>query len=287
MWRTAALLVVGFVLCSCSPAQQQAERGKTYSQAGDPDRAIQDLTRALELKPDDAEAYYRRAGLYAAKGDWDHAIADLSCAIELKPDNAQAYWRRGEISAGRRDWDSAVADFTRSLEIAPDDASALNDFAWLLATCAEDRVRDGKKALEHARRACELPKWQESNYLDTLAAAYAEAGQYAEATQWQQKALADPGFVDGYGNEAQARLALYEAGEPYRELRPAPPEARLADAGAPDLPRKLQHSVTEGETLQVIAEMYGTTVDAIKNENPTVKTDADLQPNLKLMVPYR
>jgi LysM repeat protein len=60
-----------------------------------------------------------------------------------------------------------------------------------------------------------------------------------------------------------------------------------AQPGALDLPKKLSHSVTEGETLQIIAEMYGTTVDAIKKENPAIKTDADLLPNLKLMVPYR
>jgi LysM repeat protein len=63
--------------------------------------------------------------------------------------------------------------------------------------------------------------------------------------------------------------------------------AAAATPGALDLPKKLSHSVTEGETLQIIAEMYGTTVDAIKKENPTIKSDADLQPNMKLMVPYR
>jgi LysM repeat protein len=72
---------------------------------------------------------------------------------------------------------------------------------------------------------------------------------------------------------------------------PAAPTAIAAPGatapGALDLAKKLSHSVTEGETLQIIAEMYGTTVEAIKKENPTVKTDADLQPNLKLMVPYR
>lgn len=63
--------------------------------------------------------------------------------------------------------------------------------------------------------------------------------------------------------------------------------APTVQPGALDLPKKLQHTVTEGETLQIIAEMYGTTVEAIKKENPTIKGDADLQPNLKLMVPYR
>lgn len=74
---------------------------------------------------------------------------------------------------------------------------------------------------------------------------------------------------------------------PAGALGPATTVAPAIPAGALDLPKKLSHSVTEGETLQIIAEMYGTTVDAIKKENPTIKTDADLLPNLKLMVPYR
>ncbi|MBN2451719.1 MAG: LysM peptidoglycan-binding domain-containing protein [Lentisphaeria bacterium] len=57
--------------------------------------------------------------------------------------------------------------------------------------------------------------------------------------------------------------------------------------GALEVPRMLSHTVTEGETLQIIADMYGTTVEAIRRENPTVKNDADLKPNMKLMVPYR
>jgi len=60
-----------------------------------------------------------------------------------------------------------------------------------------------------------------------------------------------------------------------------------AGTGALDLPKKLSHTVTEGETLEIIAEMYGTTVDAVKKENPTIKSNADLLPNTKLMVPYR
>ncbi len=67
----------------------------------------------------------------------------------------------------------------------------------------------------------------------------------------------------------------------------ATPAAAAVPAGAVDLPKKLQHSFTDGESLQIIADMYGTTVDAILKENPTIKSDADLKPNVKLMVPYR
>lgn len=73
---------------------------------------------------------------------------------------------------------------------------------------------------------------------------------------------------------------------------PAPAPGAVLDPaaatiGAVDLPKKLQHSFTDGESLQIIADMYGTTVDAILKENPTIKGDADLKPNVKLMVPYR
>jgi LysM repeat protein len=60
-----------------------------------------------------------------------------------------------------------------------------------------------------------------------------------------------------------------------------------ATPGALDLPKKLSHTVTEGDTLEIIAEMYGTKVEEIKKENPTIKSNADLLPNTKLMVPYR
>lgn len=60
-----------------------------------------------------------------------------------------------------------------------------------------------------------------------------------------------------------------------------------AGTGALDLPKRLSHTVTQGETLEIIAEMYATTVEAIKKENPSIKSNADLVPNTKLMVPYR
>ena len=67
-----------------------------------------------------------------------------------------------------------------------------------------------------ARQACELTKWREANALDTLAAAYAAAGDFAEAVRWQEKALEDSAFAKTNGARARARLALYRAGKPYR-----------------------------------------------------------------------
>jgi hypothetical protein len=78
-------------------------------------------------------------------------------------------------------------------------------------------VRNAQRAKELALTACELTRYQEPNFVDTLAAAHAEAGEFAEAVQFQKKALESPEFDKRFGKEARERLALYAAGRPYRE----------------------------------------------------------------------
>ena len=110
-----------------------------------------------------------------------------------------------------------MAAYREFLKRDPDDGSALNGLAWVLATCPDARFRDGKMAVEMATRACELSKWAEAAWLDTLAAAHAEAGDFPSAVRWQLEAIAklppgDPtrsGFVD--------RLQLYESNKPYHD----------------------------------------------------------------------
>jgi nucleotide-binding universal stress UspA family protein len=103
--------------------------------------------------------------------------------------------------------------------VNPRDAGSYNSYAWLLATCPDGRVRDGKKAIEYARRACELQGWKDPNGLETLAAAYAEDGQFGEAIRWQRKALASPDYAAAQGEGARRKLELYAQGKPYRDTR--------------------------------------------------------------------
>jgi tetratricopeptide (TPR) repeat protein len=111
--------------------------------------------------------------------------------------------------------DRAIADFDEAIRLDPKDASAYNGRAWLEATCPEARFRNGKMAVDDASTCCELDGWTEPDYLDTLAAAYAEAGDFDTAVRWAEQALDT--VSNDKKREFQSRLELYKEHKPYRK----------------------------------------------------------------------
>ena len=90
----------------------------------------------------------------------------------------------------------------------------MEQFAWLLATCSEAEFRDGLQAVSLGETLCELSEWKEADYIDTLAAAYAEAGNFNQAVKYQERCL-ELLDKDVEQTEYTERLALYRAGKPY------------------------------------------------------------------------
>jgi tetratricopeptide (TPR) repeat protein len=194
------------------------QRGDAYAAKTQLTRAVADYTEAIRLNPEQEMAYRNRGSCYAAQGEDGKALADFTEAIRLDPKSDLAYAGRAAVHIRKRDYRKAVADFREAVRLDPDERRPHNGLAWVLATCPEAGVRDGKGAVEHAKRACELSRWKEGTFLDTLAAAYAESGDYKEAVKWQRRAL-EVGFLRRAGETEQARerLKLYEAGKPYRD----------------------------------------------------------------------
>lgn len=188
-------------------------RAITLQQMGDEQQAIKDYTDAIRLEPRFADAYASRGAAYENLKQYDQAIKDYSEAIRLAPNVAPIHANRASAYDKTGRYQEAIRDYEEALRLDPRDAATLDSFAWLLATVAKPALRDGKRAVQLAREACELTRWKEPNHIDTLAAAYARTGDFASAVKWQTKALEDPEFRKA--REARERLALYRAGKAY------------------------------------------------------------------------
>lgn len=131
------------------------------------------------------------------------------------PADADTFARRAMLNSMEGDHEAALADYTRAIDMQPAHAFSMNAAAWILGTSSEQAVRDGTRAVAYATRACELTNWEEGGYLDTLAAAHAQVGDFEKAVEWQTKAkeLAPAEEQQDY----QSRLDLYLAGKPYIE----------------------------------------------------------------------
>ena len=100
-------------------------------------------------------------------------------------------------------------------------ASDLNGRAWFLATFPVKEVRDGKQAVSDATLACEKTDWLNSYYIDTLAAAYAEQGDFDQAVKYASQAIEviqsnEDDSSSTLGNYRK-RLSLFKKKQPYRE----------------------------------------------------------------------
>jgi tetratricopeptide (TPR) repeat protein len=186
-------------------------------QRGKVDEAISHYQRALHIKPDFAEAHNNLGTALRQKGRVDEAIAHYQEALEMMPENesvhvnlANAFLQKGRVG-------QAIGHYQRALQIDPADMEIQNNLAWLLATSGQASLRNGDKAVQLARRANELAGGTNPVVLGTLAAAFAEAGQFGDARRSAQEAIAlaraagRPEMVRQLNDELQ----LYEAGRPF------------------------------------------------------------------------
>jgi tetratricopeptide (TPR) repeat protein len=147
-------------------------------------------------------------------------VAAFKRAIELDPRDFLVRYILGEILRDQGRYAEAEQAYLGAIQAQPASVLAYDELARLLATCPDDKVRDGKRAVEYGTAACERTRWNDPYCLDTLAAAYAEAGQFEEAVRYQTRALDDPELKGGFGAAARKRLELYRQKKPFRDQGP-------------------------------------------------------------------
>jgi Flp pilus assembly protein TadD len=147
-------------------------------------------------------------------GRYQDSLDDLNRAIELAPQNAEAFAHRGNVLAERGDFGRAIRDFQQSFRLDAESPDAYRSLAWLLATCPDPRFRNPQQALAAAKRAESLATPGDCFVLEAVAAAHANAGQFDQAVMYQREAVA---IAPGDFRPAFAgRLALYEQRQPFR-----------------------------------------------------------------------
>lgn len=184
---------------------------------GDLAEAIAGYTEVIKLDPKYALAYRGRGLANLHRNTCHEALADLNEAVRLDIKDAGAVLFRGWVYERLGEYEKALGDYAHALQLEPKSDFVYNSFAWLWATCPEAGLRDGTKAVEYATKANQMQDWKRFESLDTLAAAYAESGNFAKALEWQKKALQMGSQDQRFVKKGRERLALYEEHIPYRE----------------------------------------------------------------------
>jgi Tfp pilus assembly protein PilF len=288
-----------------------------YLQKGDAKKALEQLTKALEIAPDNVAALLTRARVYNELKETDKSLADIDGAIKAQPALAMPYLMKADILATSNRLNEAIAGLEKLVKSAPgneqlltqlssfylmankprkaieaantilekdpenfnalrmradaylsigkhaeaiadfgkaiaqkdDDESLNNNFAWVLATSPDDKLRDGTKALKLATKAAESSKYETPHILSTLAAAYAETGDYDNAVKWSQKSVdlaqkeVDSAKADDDKSKMEAdRDQLKKELDSYHDHKPV--RERQTAEDAPDAPTTKDHAVT-------------------------------------------
>lgn len=187
---------------------------------GEYEEACKYYDAAIRRDPTMWPVYYSRASVLMKQKKWESAVQDLNTCIRLKPSFFLASIMRGWANERLGNYRSSLADYDKVLSLQPMTGSrgrALSSRAWLRAVCPDASFRNGKQAVSDAKGACSITSWKDSDYLDTLAAAYAEAGEFDAAVRYEEKAIALHKDPDG-SKEEQQRLAMYRQRQPFRAV---------------------------------------------------------------------
>jgi tetratricopeptide (TPR) repeat protein len=161
------------------------------------------------------------------------AIEMYDQLLRVDPENAAALRGRGDAYLSLGEHKNALKDYNEALSFEPEDDGILNNLAWVLATSPADDVRDGKRALELATKACEATNFSQPHILSTLASAYAEVGDFENAIKYCKDGLAksdDPEQQESMNKE----LKSYEEKKPWREQENVEEEEKKKKADGGD-----------------------------------------------------
>jgi protein O-mannosyl-transferase len=193
--------------------------GEVLAQKGRMDDAAGSFRQAIELRPDFPDAHYNLGVLLLRKGDYGGAIAQLRTALAIQPNDSGTNTTLANALIQKGLLREAAGHYQKALESEPESQLALNNLAWLLAAGPDDSLRDGARAVDLALKLNRVTHENNLLYVRTLAAAYAEAGQFEKAIETDQRAsgLAQVQGQNALAAQIQEEIDLYRRRRPLRD----------------------------------------------------------------------
>jgi tetratricopeptide (TPR) repeat protein len=223
-WRNSETLWIHTLSCTTDNATAEENLGQAVYDQGRVKEALAHFQKAIEINPKQPFVHSLLGVAFLEQGRVEDSLAHLETAIQINPDDGDAHYNLGNtfLQMGRAQ--QAIAQYSRALEINTYDIEARNNLAWVLATCPDALLRDGVKAIQIAARADSLTQNQSPVIGATLAAAYAEAGRFDDATRTAQHALdlAVNERQNARAESIRAQIQLYQSGLAFRDRRYTP-----------------------------------------------------------------
>src|SRR5438874_1706841 len=193
--------------------------GIVFLVQGKVDEAISLLQSAVDLRPDNSPAHENLAKALLQKGRVADALIHYRKLLELQPDNMEVHNIVGTVLVQQGRVQEGVEEWQKVLSVEPDNGNAMSNLAWIFATSPDQSIRNGSKAVSLADQAVRISRGRIAILFRTLAAAYAENGQFSDAIQTAQRgiALANSQGNSGLASELQANVALYQERQPLRD----------------------------------------------------------------------
>jgi len=222
---TSTLLVHASVpIIVATPQRMQAAMkmvtdAQDLLEKGDVAGAKRNVDTVLQRDPTLWPALYVRAQIYSHEGKYNLALKDCNEALRQDRSVVEAALLRANINARLGKYAEALREYDYLISLHPRNvtlARALSDRAWFRATCANASFRNGQQAVKDAKAACSIMIWKDEHMIDTLAAAYAETGDFNSAVQYTAQALAVKGISPDSTKLFQRHLALFQQHKPIR-----------------------------------------------------------------------
>jgi Flp pilus assembly protein TadD len=198
--------------------QPHGNLGTLLLRANRLDEAIQEYLVLLKLNPDDPRAHSQLGTIYTMQKKLEEAEKEFREAVRITPTSYEAHHNLALTLQSRGKTAEAIEQYHETLRLRPEFPSGLNNFAWVLATHPDAKYRNGAEAVALVQRALAIVP-QEADYLDTLAVAQAEIGQFDEATKTIEKALvlAQKLNRSDFAKDLEKRRDLFRRRQPYRD----------------------------------------------------------------------